>query len=322
MNNTVSAGYNTSYRGVSLGVAYSIDRIKGDEGWPENRQLSMNMQVPFSLFSSSPAVSRHYVNYQMTHNNQGQVQQQVGVSGNALDDRLSYSAMQSQSNGSSGDNSTLNAGYQGSKGMANMGYSYSNQFRSLNLSGNGSLVVHPEGVTLGQMLGSSMAIVSAPGAEGVEVMNGNVRTDSRGYAVVPYLSNYQNNNISLNPATLPDDVDMAKSSLKVYPTKGAVVMAKFDTRVGYQALVTLRRGESNIPFGALVTVEGGSGSENNTGIVGDASQVYLSGLPEKGRLMTKWGQGADQQCRAVFDLAGSAASSGSNPVRQLTARCD
>ncbi|WET14058.1 fimbria/pilus outer membrane usher protein [Yersinia intermedia] len=230
-------------------MAYSIDRIKGDEGWPENRQLSMNMQVPFSLFSSSPAVSRHYVNYQMTHNNQGQVQQQVGVSGNALDDRLSYSAMQSRSNGSSGDNATLNAGYQGSKGMANMGYSYSNQFRSLNLSGNGSLVVHPEGVTLGQMLGSSVAIVSAPGAGGVEVMNGNVRTDSRGYAVVPYLSNYQNNNISLNPATLPDNVDMAKSSLNVYPTKGAVVMAKFDTRVGYQALVTLRRGKATFRLG-------------------------------------------------------------------------
>ncbi|WET17096.1 fimbria/pilus outer membrane usher protein [Yersinia intermedia] len=80
-------------------------------------------------------------------------------------------------------------------------------------------------------------------------MNGNVRTDSRGYAVVPYLSNYQNNNISLNPATLPDNVDMAKSSLNVYPTKGAVVMAKFDTRVGYQALVTLRRGKATFRLG-------------------------------------------------------------------------
>lgn len=322
VNNTVSAGYNTSYRGVSYGLAYSIDRIKGDSGWPENRQLSMNMQVPFSLFSSAPAVSRSYANYQMTHNNQGQVQQQVGVSGNAMDDRLSYSAMQGWSNGNSGDNATLNAGYQGSKGMANIGYSYSSQFRSLNLSGNGSLVVHPEGVTLGQMLGSSVAIVSAPGAGGVEVMNGNVRTDSRGYAVVPYLSNYQNNNISLNPATLPDDVDMAKSSLNVYPTKGAVVMAKFDTRVGYQALVTLRRGETDIPFGAVVRVEGSAAGENNTGIVGDAGQVYLSGLPEKGRLVTKWGQGADQQCRAVFDLQTSKATSGNNPIRQLTARCE
>ncbi len=320
--NTVSAGYNGSYHGVSYGLAYSIDRIKGDGGWPENRQLSMNMQLPFSLFSASPAMSRSYANYQVTHNNQGQVQQQVGISGNAMDEHLSYSVMQGWSNDDSNSNGTVNAGYQGSKGQANMGYSYSSQFRSLNFSGNGSMVAHPEGVTLGPMLGSSVAIVSAPGAGGVEVMNGNVRTDSRGYAIVPYLSNYQNNSISLNPATLPEDVDMAHSSLNVYPTKGAVVMAKFATRVGYQALVTLQRGETHIPFGTVVTVEGTAASENNTGIVGDAGQVYLSGLPDQGRLTAKWGNGAGQQCRAAFSFAGSAAPKAGNPIRQLTVRCD
>lgn len=322
VNNTVSVGYNGSYRGVGYGLAYSVDRIKGNGDWPENRQLSMNIQVPFSLFSTTPAMSRHYASYQMTHNNQGQVQQQAGVSGNALDDRLSYSVMHGWSNDDHNSSSTLNAGYQGSKGQANMGYSYSNQYRSLNLSGNGSVVVHPEGVTLGQMLGSSMAVVSAPDAGGVEVMSGNVRTDSRGYAVVPYLSNYQNNSISLNPATLPDDVDMAQSSLNVIPTKGAVVMARFATRVGYQALVTLLQGDTAIPFGTVVRVEGSPTDENNTGIVGDAGQVYLSGLPEKGRLTAKWGQSAEQVCRATYSLAGIAAPSPGNPVRQLTARCD
>ncbi|NCG54959.1 fimbria/pilus outer membrane usher protein [Serratia fonticola] len=324
VNNTVSAGYNGSYRGVSYGLAYSIDRIKGNGDWPENRQLSMNIQVPFSLFSTTPTMSRNYANYQMTHNNQGQVQQQVGVSGNALDDRLSYSVMQgwSNDNKNNSSNSTLNAGYQGSKGQTNVGYSYSSQYRSLNLSGNGSVVVHPEGVTLGQMLGSSMAVVSAPGAGGVEVMNGNVRTDSRGYAVVPYLSNYQNNSISLNPATLPDDVDMTQSSLNVIPTKGAVVMARFATRVGYQALVTLLHGDTALPFGTVVRVEGSATDENNTGIVGDAGQVYLSGLPEEGHLTAKWGNGADQVCRATYSLAGIDAPSPSNPIRQLTARCE
>ncbi|MFZ1871583.1 MAG: fimbria/pilus outer membrane usher protein [Chania sp.] len=321
-NNTVSAGYNGSYRGVSYGLAYSIDRIKGDGSWPENRQLSLNMQVPFSLFSSSPAVSRSYANYQMTQNNQGEVQQQAGISGNAMDERLSYSAMQGWSNGESSDNGTLNAGYQGSKGQANLGYSYGGAYRSLNLSANGGAVVHPEGVTLGQMLGSSVAVVSAPSAGNVAVMNGNVRTDSRGYALVPYLSNYQNNSISLNPATLPDNVEMTQSSRNVYPTKGAVVMAKFDTRVGYQALVTLQRGETSIPFGTVVMVEGGAAGENNTGIVGDAGQVYLSGLAETGRLTAKWGNEASQQCRAAFSFAESAAPSAGNPVRQLTARCE
>lgn len=323
VNNTVSAGYNTSYRGVSLGVAYSIDRIKGDGSWPENRQLSMNMQVPFSVLSSRPSLRRSYANYQMTQNNQGQVQQQAGISGNAMNDRLSYSVMQGWSNNANGSNNgTLNAGYQGSKGMANMGYSYSSQFRSLNLSGNGSMVVHPEGVTLGQMLGSSVAVVSAPGAAGSDVMNGNVRTDSRGYALVPYLSNYQNNNISMNPATLPDDVDLPQSSLNVYPTKGAVVMAKFATRVGYQVLVTLRHGETPIPFGTLITVQGEDVGENNTGIVGDAGQVYLSGLPEKGQLTAKWGNNAASQCRAMFSLVNSSAPSTNNPIRQLTVNCE
>ncbi|WP_152529961.1 fimbria/pilus outer membrane usher protein [Serratia fonticola] len=322
VNNTVSAGYSGSYHGVSYGLAYSIDRIKGDGSWPENRQLSLNMQVPLNLFSANPLASRSYANYQMTHNSQGQVQQQAGISGNALDSRLSYNVMQGWTNEESNNSSTLNVGYQGNQGQANMGYSYSNQFRSLNLSGNGSVLVHPQGVTLGQMLGSSVAVVSAPGAGGSEVMNGNIRTDSRGYAVVPYLSAYQNNTINLNPATLPGDVDITQSSLNVYPTKGAVVMAKFDTRVGYQALVTLRSGETSMPFGTVVTVEGTAAGTNNTGIVGDAGQVYLSGLPEKGHLTAKWANGADQVCRVTYSLAGITGPSPSNPIRQLTAHCE
>lgn len=322
VNNTLSAGYNVSYRGVSYGLAYSIDRIKGDGSWPENRQLSLNVQMPLSLFSPASTLSRSYANYQMSHNSQGQVQQQAGVSGNALNDRLSYNLMQGWSNTDSSNSSTLNAGYQGSKGMANIGYSYNSHYRSLNLSGNGSMVVHPQGVTLGQMLGNSVAVVSAPGAGGVEVMSGGIRTDSRGYALVPYLSAYQHNSISLNPATLPDDVDMTNSSINVYPTKGAVVMANFATRIGYQALVTLRLNEGVIPFGTVVTVETGDSKENNTGIVGDAGQVYLSGLPEKGILTAKWGKEPDQQCRATFNLANAATASTSNPVRQLALHCE
>lgn len=322
VNNTLSAGYNTSFKGISYGLAYSIDRIKGDGSWPENRQFSLNVQVPLSVFSPTPMLSRSYASYQMSHSSQGQVQQQAGISGNALNDRLSYNLMQGWSNADSSNSSTLNAGYQGSKGMANMGYSYNSRYRSLNLSGNGSLVVHPQGVTLGQMLGNSVAVVSAPGAGGVEVMNGGIRTDSRGYALVPYLSAYQHNSISLNPATLPDDVDMTHSSINVYPTKGAVVMANFATRIGYQALVTLRLNESAVPFGTIVTVEAGNSQENHTGIVGDAGQVYLSGLPEQGALTAKWGKEPNQQCRATFNLANAATASTRNPVRQLNLRCE
>ncbi len=320
--NTVSAGYNGSYRGVSYGLAYSIDRLNGDGSWPENRQLSLNMQVPLNLFGSSPALRNTYASYQMTHDNHGQVQQQAGINGSALDNRLSYSVMQGWSNGQGNNSSTLNTGYQGSKGSASMGYSYDNQNRSLNMSGNGGVVVHPEGVTFSQMLGNSVAVVSAPGAKGTSVMNGDIRTDSRGYAVVPYLSSYQLNSVGLNPATLPDDVDVTQSSLNVYPTKGAVVMANFATQVGYQVLMTLQlAGNTPVPFGALAAVENTATNKPNTGIVGEMGQVYLSGLPEQGTLKVTWGKEANQQCLASFNLKNVSAPSANNPIHMLTVAC-
>lgn len=325
VNNTLSAGYNGSWRGVSYGLAYSIDRIKSGGDWPQNRQLAFNMQLPFSLFGPSSAFSRSYASYQMTHNSEGRVQQQVGVNGSAAQDRLSYSLMQGWSNDSQSGNggkstSTLNLGWQGSQGMASAGYSHSSRYNSLNMSGNGGLVVHPNGVTLSQSFGSSVAVVRAPGAAGVSVMNGGVRTDNRGYAVVPYLSPYQNNTVSLNPSTLPEDVDLPQSSTNVYPTKGAVVAATFAPRTGYQALVTLTQAGMPLPFGTLVTLAG-EGAEINSGIVGDAGQVYLSGLPEQSKLIAVWGRGTTQRCQAPFNLS-KAAVAANNPVRMLNVRCE
>ncbi|MFC0228354.1 fimbria/pilus outer membrane usher protein [Serratia aquatilis] len=316
--NTLSAGYNVSYRGVSYGLAYSIDSIKGEGDWAENRQLLLNVQVPLNLFSSSNSGNPMYASYQMTQDNLGQIQQQAGINGSALDNRLSYSAMQGWSNGIGNNTSTLNFGYQGGQGTITAGYSNSSAFRSLNLGGSGGIVIHPYGITLGQMLGSSVAVVNAAGAGGSKLIVGNIQTDSRGYAVVPYLSNYQSNSISLDPSTLPENVDMGQSSVNVYPTWGAVVMANFSLRVGYQALVTLQHQGAPLSFGALVTVKDTAGSTPNTGIVGDGGQVYLSGLQESGTLWVKWGNGGNQQCHAAYNLTEIPADT---PIRVLKANC-
>ena len=324
VNNTLSAGYNGSWHGVSYGLAYSVARIKSGGDWQQNRQLAFNMQVPLSLFSVQPALNRSYASYQVMHDSEGRVRQQVGMSGSAMEDRLSYSLMQGWSNdsqvGNGSGTSNLNLGWQGSQGMVNAGYSHSRSYDSLNVSGNGGLVIHPNGVTLSQQLGTSVALVRAPGAAGVSIMNGGVRTDSRGYAVVPYLSPYQRNTVSLNPSTLPEDVDLPQSSTNVYPTKGAVVVATFTPRTGYQALITLTQAGIPVPFGALVTLAG-EGAEINNSIVGDAGQVYLSGLPEQGKLRAAWGRGAAQQCVAYFNLSKPAVSA-NNPVRMLNVQCE
>ena len=57
-------------------------------------------------------------------------------------------------------------------------------------------------------MGDSVALVSAPGAAGVSVNGGTAVTDWRGYAVVPYLTDYTRNSVGVDPSTLPENVDL------------------------------------------------------------------------------------------------------------------
>ena len=68
----------------------------------------------------------------------------------------------------------------------------------------GGVLVHQNGVTLSQPLGDTVALVQAPGASGVDVLNQTgVSTDWRGYAVVPYLTPYRRNIVGLDGESLP-----------------------------------------------------------------------------------------------------------------------
>ena len=300
----MSVGYNNSIKGVSYGVNYNIDRVKDSRGdWPENRQLSLNVSLPFSLFSHDTNMRAMYANYSVTHDNQGRIRNNTGLSGNVLDGKLSYGASQSWGNKGQIANSNLNAGYQGSKGSLSAGYSYSNTTQSINMNASGGVLVHTEGATLSRSMGNSVALVSAPGASGVSVNNGTAVTDWRGYAVAPYLSDYNKNSIGLDPSTLPPHVDLTQSNINVYPTNGAVVKANFTTRIGYKVLMTLKNGDKYVPFGAIATLISTDAANQTSSIVGDEGQVYLTGLPSKGDLMVKWGGSAEQQCQVSFDIS-------------------
>ncbi|WP_273746768.1 fimbria/pilus outer membrane usher protein, partial [Morganella morganii] len=74
------------------------------------------------------------------------------------------------------------------------------------------------------------------------------------YAVVPYLTPYQESNIQLRPDTLPDDVELESNSHKVVPTRGAIVRARFTTAVGKRLMMTLKDAQGKpVPFGAIVS---------------------------------------------------------------------
>lgn len=317
----MSLGYSNSFKGVSVGVNYNIDRIKNDNNqWPENRQVSVNVSVPFSVFGYHRDFQAMYATASVTHDNLGKTSNYTGLSGSLLDGNLSYSVNQSWGNQRQTANSNANMAYQGSRGSVSAGYSYSDTTQSMNMNLSGGMLVHSDGFTLSRSLGESVALVSAPDAGGVGVNGKSAVTDSRGYAVVPYLTNYSRNSIGLDPTMLPDDVDLPQTNLNVYPTWGAVVKASFATRVGYKVLLTLKHGQDMVPFGAEASLADTKLGEDISGIVGDYGQVYLAGLPEIGKLQVKWGSESSQQCAAQFNLS-KLVMSPDMTIRQMTVSC-
>ncbi len=55
-----------------------------------------------------------------------------------------------------------------------------------------------------------------------------IATDPFGYAVVPYLTTYQENRLSVDTTQLPDNVDLEQTTQFVVPNRGAMVAAPLE----------------------------------------------------------------------------------------------
>lgn len=230
---------------------------------------------------------------------------ETGLNGRAFDRRLYWDVSERIAPGSENnvDSSRLNLRWFGTYGELAGMYSYSSYIRQMSAGISGGMVLHNEGITLGQKGEDTVALVVAPGVNGASVGSlPGVRTDTRGYTLVNHVSPYQENLITLDPTTFPENVEVSQTDTRVVPTKGAVVRAKFITRVGGRALITLSRSDgSRLPFGAVVTEEGKKGQmPGGAGVVGDNGEVYLSGLDETGQLKVQWGR--NSSCRANYRL--------------------
>ena len=129
-------------------------------------------------------------------------------------------------------------------------------------------------------------------------------TDSAGYAVVPFVRPYHENNLSLDEQQV-SGAEIDNIAKTVVPTRNAIVKVKYDTWIGYKAMMTLRFNNKEIPFGAVITLDAESQQhqEKRSAIVGDSGQAYLTGLPAKGRLFVKWGDSQNSQCNVNYDLS-------------------
>lgn len=306
---SLTVGYNNSWGPVSYAINYSYNKNiwqryadenddEDDRYHQNDRLFTLSLNVPFSLFDS-----RMYASYMLNTRKNNATVNSTTLSGNALPgDNLNWSLQQSHSN-VDGDTSGISASYKGTYANLNAGYSQSSGAHQTSYGISGGILAHENGLTLSQPIAGAAILVKAPGAAGAQVQNqSGVKTDFRGYTVVPNVSAYSARDISLDSATFADNTDIPLNNQTVYPTNNAIVRATFDTRIGYRVLMTLRRGNGEtVPFGATVSVnnEQASGLAN---IVGDKGQAFLSGLPETGELDVVWGNGASARCHVVYQL--------------------
>lgn len=312
----LSATFNSSYKGISYNIAYSLDRRIGDNEMPINRQLSLNLSVPLSLFAANDTTRGQYLNYSMNKGNDGRTSQYVTGSGSV--DALSYSV--SAGIGNQGQTSTGAVGLGYNTDWANLsgGYNIDQYSQGINGSLSGGMVIHQEGITFSQYLGDTIGLVSVQDVEGVASSSSTSTTDSSGHALIPYMNAYNKNVVSIDPMSLPGDVDVSRNSVNIYPTRGAVVLAEFKPRKGRQAFLTLAYQDGVVPFGASIEVEGDKESRT---IVGEGGEVYLTGLPQEGVLNVKWGSEADKRCRVELSLPAESAAGSQQDILQMSARC-
>ncbi|POZ16197.1 pilin outer membrane usher protein SafC [Lelliottia aquatilis] len=294
---TFSLGYSVGFKQVTASLNWSRSKHiggNGDNGMDNLTNLSLSFPLDQWLGGNT------YASYQYTAPSQSPGTQDLQLSGQGFDRQLNWNLSQSYQAGEenrSSDSSAVNLNWQGQYGVLGGGYRYSPDTKQVTGSVSGGMVAYAHGVTFGQPLSDTVGVIEAPGASGVEVSNWpGVKTDFRGYTLMSRLSAYQENTLNLDPTSLAGDADIEQTSVKVIPTQGAVIPARFRTRVGARGLMTLSRKDGSvIPLGAVVQI-----NDVTAGIMGDDGQVYLTGLPDKGTLLVKWG--GKQQCEASYTL--------------------
>ena len=170
---------------------------------------------------------------------------------------------------------------------------------ALAMGESGGIIAHADGITFGQPLGDTMVLVKAPGADNVKIENQTgIHTDWRGYAILPFATEYRENRVALNANSLADNVELDETVVTVIPTHGAIARATFNAQIGGKVLMTLKYGNKSVPFGAIVT----HGENKNGSIVAENGQVYLTGLPQSGKLQVSWGKDKNSNCIVEYKL--------------------
>ncbi|MBJ9977672.1 fimbrial biogenesis outer membrane usher protein [Pseudomonas sp. S75] len=319
-NTQLQFGYSSTWRQLSYSLAYSRQQttwyrdiehpvetalaphLSDQHGSSRTNALTLTLSMPLGMSSRAPNLTSMVAS--RSGDNRGNTYQ-TGLNGTFGQDRsTSYAVAAGHGDGAAGTDWSANLQQQGSLATVNAGYSQSDSYRQLNVGLRGAAVAHAGGVTLGPYVGDTFALVEAKGASGAVIRGGQgARVDRDGYAVVPSLTAYRYNSISLDPSGLDQETELLETERKVAPYAGAAVHVTFKTLSGHPLLIRARLSDgSSLPLGAEVFDDQGV----NVGMVGQGGQVYARAEGDQGQLSVRWGPRVEDGCRLPYDIRAQA----------------
>ncbi len=272
-------GYNNHLGRLSWGISATRSRLA--LGGYDN-QFFLNASLPLGSDVHAPNLSLNF-----SQDDTVGAQQQATVNGTAGEwNQFSYGGSLAHASALSGTAASLNAGYRSPYAVLNASVGKGSGYSQESFSAGGAIVAHAGGVTLGQPVADTLAIVHVPGGGGANITNApGVRVNHSGYALVPYLTPYQLDTIQVDPKGLPLGVQLDATSAQVAPYAGAVVMVTFKSKQGRALIVRIHLADGRpAPFGAEVLDRQG----NPLGVVGQGGMALLRGVHQRGRLDVTW----------------------------------
>lgn len=306
-------GFSNQYKLLSWGL--SVSKSFSSVGRQQTNYL-LSLNLPLGGPNRDNALQ---LRTELNHDSSGRTGEQLSLSGSGgKDNQYTYGVTTMHMNKGFGTTGTVNGSYRSERSQLNASLSAGNHYRSVTGGINGTIVAHSGGVTFTPYISDTMALIEAKGAEGARITSyPGIRIDSHGYAVVPYLSPYQYNEISIDPKGISNQTELTSTTQKVSPYLGAVVKMKYETRQGTAVLINASWRGDPVPFGAEVFDSKG----NMVGSVGQGGQIYARVSMASDRLLIKWGNDSDSQCHVRYQALKMQKNRFNSYIQQFNGLC-
>ncbi|MBU3848632.1 MAG: fimbrial biogenesis outer membrane usher protein [Candidatus Acinetobacter avistercoris] len=295
-------GYSNTYSNLTYGIS-AIKRIVEDNitrQTTDDTEYMLTLSLPWSFKKNSVNFNSMTTKDNIT----------LGMSG-TVNDRFNYGTSVSQTYG---DNASMNVNAQYRTNFTTLGgsYSISDQYEQAMVSARGNIVAHSKGVLLGPDQGQTMVLVYAPEAAGAKVNNTTgLSINKSGYAVIPYVTPYRLNDITLDPQNMSTDVELSETSQRIAPYAGSISQVSFATKLGKAIYIHgLTKEGKTLPFAA----EAFNSQGENIGMVAQGSMVYLRTSLTADTVTVKWGDEANEQCKITYDVTQQATDKNQNMI--------